>query len=301
MATAVESLKNSRENKKAKKNLHRLEGSRSMSILRWSEGFSHPIDDSIAVEEPLEVRIVGSRNNREFRQSIAITMRTPGHDFELAVGFLLSEGLISHRNDVENIAYCQDAQGDKKSNIVNVFLSPNLEFDPRQFSRNVYMNSSCGICGRTTLDRVRTACSTLPSGAVSMSLEALSSLAERMHKSQSLFHQTGGVHASGLFDAEGNLLHLGEDVGRHNALDKVIGHMLLNSQLPASNTILFLSGRASFELLQKAVIAGIPIVVAVGAPSSLAVEIAQEYEMTLVGFFQPGRCNIYSGADRFQN
>ncbi len=227
-------------------------------------------------------------------------MRTPGNDFELASGFLLSEGVVRARNDIASISYCTDLGELQAYNIVNVYLAENAQFDLGRLSRNVYTSSSCGICGKGSIDLVRTNCSKLPVGSFEIPPSLLLSMPQMLSKSQSIFARTGGLHACALFDAKGNLLGIREDVGRHNALDKLVGSLLLSNRIPASNTVLLVSGRASFELVQKSVIAGIPFLGAVGAPSNLAVELAKEYDMTLVGFLRGDRFNIYCGEKRIK-
>ncbi|MCG3149331.1 MAG: Sulfur carrier protein FdhD [Verrucomicrobiae bacterium] len=233
--------------------------------------------DTVAVEEPLEIRVAG--------HSIAVTMRTPGEDFELAAGFLFSEGGVRNRADIVGISYCARPQN---YNIVNVALG--TPFDRARFSRHVYTTSSCGICGKASLDLVRTAAPGRVS-AFRPTAKVLLALPDKL--AQPAFSKTGGLHAATLFDAAGNLLLAREDVGRHNALDKLIGALLLADKLPASETVLLLSGRASFELVQKAVMAGIPAVAAIGAPSSLAIDLAKEFGVNLVGFLRADRFNEY--------
>ena len=250
--------------------------------------------DTLATEEPLEIRVVAG----PVRQSIAITMRTPGHDFELAAGFLLSEGVITAREQIHSITYCTPANQPQQYNIVNVHLASGIPFDPQRFSRHVYTSSSCGICGKASLDQVRAvlpACATPPQQEKFLPADSLLlSLPDKLREAQVIFSKTGGLHASALFDAQGELKLLREDVGRHNALDKVVGALLMENALPAANTILVVSGRASFELVQKALMAGIPALAAVGAPSSLAVALAREFGLTLVGFLRGDRFNLYT-------
>jgi FdhD protein len=255
---------------------------------------AHPRRDRVVVEEPLEIRIVlgGARH------SISVTMRTPGNDLELAAGFLLTEGIVTDRQAVASIAPCPNAIGLAAGNVVNVTLVPGTPFDPSRFTRNLYTTSSCGICGKTSLDLIRQACPSRPVGSRELSPDWVLGLSSRASDAQSVFSSTGGLHAAALFAAGGDLLVLREDVGRHNAVDKVVGALFLGGKLPASDCVLWVSGRASFELVQKAVLAGIPVLAAVGAPSSLAIETAREFGMTLLGFLRDGRFNVYSGADR---
>ena len=251
--------------------------------------------DLLAAEEPLEMRVTAEEGGRRVRHGVAVTMRTPGHDFELTAGFFLSEGIVASREAIWSIAYCQEAD---EPNVVEVHLRPDVPFDPLRFSRNVYTTSSCGVCGKTSIDLVRAVCPARPLGRERIAPEVLTGLPETLRRAQPVFSRTGGLHAAGLFDAAGRLLLLHEDVGRHNALDKVIGTLLMEGALPASDRVLLVSGRASFELVQKALAAGIPVLAAVGAPSSLAVELSRELGLTLVGFLRDGRFNVYSGEDR---
>lgn len=251
--------------------------------------------DVLAIEEPLEIRLgFGSERRRE-RVPLSVTMRTPGNDFELVTGFLLSEGIIGKREDILQIQYL----GEEGENIVLAELHPSLLLDMDRFRRHFYSGSSCGVCGKSSLESVHCHSPFLlrpESPRISMSL--LAGLPELIRTEQALFAQTGGAHAAALFDAKGKLICLREDVGRHNAVDKVIGYMLKCEQLPLSEALLLVSGRAGFEIVQKAFMAGIPVLASVGAPSSLAVELADSAQMTLAGFLRNGACNIYTGIDR---
>ena len=239
-----------------------------------------PAQDLLAVEEPLQIRVNG--------RDLSITMRTPGHDRELAAGFLFTEGILRAAEEVLSI--------DSGENSVTLTLAEGV--DPGA-ARNFYTTSSCGVCGKASVDSLHAAgCVMLPH--VQISREAIHALPERLRSSQSVFEHTGGLHGAALFDTEGNLEMVREDVGRHNAVDKLIGAAFLAGRLPLTSRILMLSGRASFELIQKAVMAGIPVVAAVGAPSSLAVQTALRFGMTLLGFVRDGRFNIYSGLNRFE-
>lgn len=252
-------------------------------------------DDLLAVEEPLEIRLVGP--GRE-PISLAITMRTPGHDCELAAGFLFSEGIIRRREDICSISYCTD-HGDRPSeNIVLVRLADHCTVDPERFSRHVFTTSSCGICGRAALELVRALGPPALDPRLRVSREVICSLPDALRRAQMLFARTGGVHASALSDGEGKIVRVREDVGRHNAMDKLIGSLLMEGMVPAANALVVVSGRASFELVHKAWVAGIPILVAMGAPSSLAVELAADAGMTLIGFVRDRRFNIYSRPER---
>ncbi|MEW6282389.1 MAG: formate dehydrogenase accessory sulfurtransferase FdhD [Candidatus Eremiobacterota bacterium] len=262
-----------------------------LTVRRYVEGGFRRRSDLVADEEPLEIRIQG--------RAVAVTMRTPGHDFELAAGFLYGESVLTDPGQVQRIAYCAEPQN---YNVVNLELKSGHEVDFARLSRHVYTTSSCGVCGKASLDLVEQACPRRPIGsAVRLDPAFLTGLPARLRQAQSLFERTGGLHGSGLFDAGGSLLDAREDVGRHNALDKVVGARFLAGKLPADDCVLLLSGRASFELLQKAVLAGIPVVASVGAPSSLAVEVARRYGVTLVGFLSDRRFNVYSGEERLSS
>lgn len=267
-------------------------------VVAYADGRPEMRPDLVAAEEPLEVRVSAEARGRRERHSVAVTMRTPGHDFQLAAGFLFSEGVVGGRDEIWSIAHCENVAAGAERNVVDVNLRPGVAFDPARFSRNVYTISSCGVCGKTSIDLVRTVCPAPPVGRERIAPEVLTALPEVLRAAQPVFSRTGGLHAAGLFDPTGRLLLQREDVGRHNAVDKVVGTLLLDGDLPASDRILLVSGRASFELMQKALAAGIPVLAAVGAPSSLAVELAREFGATLVGFLRDGRFNVYSGEER---
>lgn len=272
---------------------------RSVRATAWSEGAWVERDDMVVVEEPLEVRVVHEREGRRRVEPIAVTMRTPGHDLELAVGFLLSEGLLARPEQIWDVAHCEsDAENGR--NVVEVSLAPDVVVDVDRLRRNVYTSSSCGICGRAALERVRTASSRRPVAAGRLPAARLLELAGRLGGAQAVFSRTGGLHAAALFDTGGDLLLAREDVGRHNAFDKLLGRLLLDGRLPADERWVLVSGRASFELVQKAVMGGIACLAAVGAPSSLAIDLAREYGMTLVGFLRDGRFNVYCGGRRLE-
>jgi FdhD protein len=249
--------------------------------------------DRLVAEEPLEIRAAGPGQETV---SVAVTMRTPGADMELAAGFLFTEGLVSAREEVATIRYCGlEVAEEQRYNIVTVELR--RPFDAAGLQRNFYATSSCGVCGKASIDQVEVRCAPLGPGPI-VTRAVVESLPDRLRTAQEVFEQTGGLHAAGLFSPAGELLASREDVGRHNALDKVIGHELLEGTLPASERILLVSGRASFELVQKAAVAGIPILCAVSAPSTLAVETAARLGMTLVGFLRESRLNVYSHPER---
>ena len=259
-------------------------------------------DDVVATEEPLEIRLAYRRpDGRRTQQSISITMRTPGNDGELAAGFLLTEGIIASAAQVDAIAPCGPPAANGLINVVRVDLAVGTEVDLERLKRNFYTSSSCGVCGKASLEAVAVQGRyDLHGTALQVSAETLGALPERLRALQSVFERTGGLHASGLFDTHGHIDAIREDVGRHNALDKLIGQALLKGELPLDERGVVVSGRASFELMQKAMMAGIPMMAAVGAPSSLAVEFAEEFGMTLVGFLKADRFNVYSRPDRIQ-
>lgn len=261
----------------------------------FQQGESHAKRDVVAVEEPLEIRVELAGDRR--LHAVSVTMRTPVDDFELAAGFLYSEGLISGAEDIHEITYCQ---GDEPQtyNIVVVRLRPEATFDPADLNRNFYMTSSCGVCGKASLEAVDVTCEPLPDGNLEIDPAVLQAIPGRLREGQELFERTGGIHAAGLFDADGQVQTLKEDIGRHNAVDKVVGHELLAGRLPLTEGILGVSSRSSFEIMQKALSAGISTVVAVGAPSSLAVDMAKRFNMTLIGFTRDERFNVYSGEFR---
>lgn len=250
----------------------------------------------------MEVRVVpyGARVGPG-SQSIAVTMRTPGHDFELAAGFLFSEGLLHSVDEITRMSYCTEPEVDRAQqyNIVNVWLRAGVNIDLEASTRRFFAASSCGVCGKGTLDAIRVAgCRSVADGGPYLLPETIVSLPEKLRASQSLFERTGGIHAAALFDGQGRLLSLREDVGRHNAVDKLLGEAFLHSRVPLSEYVLVVSGRTSFEIMQKAALAGIPFVVSVSAPSSLAVELADEFNMSLVGFVRGSRFNVYAGQER---
>ncbi|SFF31124.1 formate dehydrogenase accessory sulfurtransferase FdhD [Thermoflexibacter ruber] len=258
------------------------------------------VSDLLAIEEPLEIKLLYYNNLEMTEQSIAVTMRTPPHDFELVLGFLLTEGIIKNFSDVKKIRYCNaNGKQDTKDNIVKVELQAEVNVELARLQRNFYTTSSCGICGKSSIENIQqTLCYELPPQVPIFHAKTILGLSQKIKNAQTNFKYTGGVHASALFDEKGELIMIREDVGRHNALDKVIGAMLAREELPLSDYLLWVSGRISFELVQKALMAGIACLVAVGAPSSLAVDMARASGMTLVGFTKEDRFNIYSGQER---
>ena len=252
--------------------------------------------DQLAIEEPLEIRLVSPP------QTVAVTMRTPGHDFELAAGFLYNEGVVKSREDIQKISYCVDTEidGTQRYNIVNVELRDGLSLNLRSLERHFFTTSACGVCGKASLEGLQLRGCTSISDGLEITPEIIFNLPEQLRGAQKIFSRTGGLHAAALFDAAGKLLSLREDVGRHNALDKLIGSAFLSNQLPFNNHIVMVSGRSSFEILQKCLMARVPIICAVSAPSSLAVTLAKEFGITLIGFLREERFNIYAGWERIQ-
>ncbi len=272
-------------------------GSKTKTRVRVVEdGRARVKSDHLATEEPMEIRLVTGGK----RQTVAVTMRTPGADFELAAGFLYGEGIVDSADDVQKISYCVDADLDAEQqyNIVNVELRGGRDYDLRSLERHFYTTSACGVCGKASLEQLELRdCPVIPPGP-KVAPGVIYSLPEKLREAQGLFEATGGLHAAALFDAKGNLIALKEDVGRHNATDKLIGWALLERRLPLSTYIVMVSGRSSFEILQKCLTAGVPTVCAISAPSSLAVDVARQFGMTLVGFLRGNRFNVYSGFDR---
>jgi FdhD protein len=268
------------------------------SITTVGEGSAVSREDIVAVEEPLEIRIVTEFEGRRRSQSLSVTMRSPGHDFELAAGFLLAEGIVAGGEDIWRIVHCEDPVGGEARNIVDVHLRPGVKIDPERFRRNVYTSSSCGVCGKESIAALRRLGGRAPVGDLVVESRTIQSLSEKLLSVQDVFSCTGGLHACGVFSGGGELELVREDVGRHNAVDKAVGRLLLADALPASSKIFLVSGRASFELVHKTMAAGVSILLAVGAPSSLAVETARAFEMTLAGFVRRDRFNVYCGRQR---
>ncbi|MET7973214.1 formate dehydrogenase accessory sulfurtransferase FdhD [Streptomyces mirabilis] len=266
-------------------------------VIRIRDGAVSTRPDTLVAEEPLEIRLNG--------KPLAITMRTPGDDFALAAGFLVSEGVFGRADELQNIVYCAGAtvDGSNTYNVVDVRTAPGVVLPDITLERNVYTTSSCGLCGKASLDAVRTTARwSIDDGAdappVRLEPALLAGLPDRLREAQRVFDRTGGLHAAALFTEDGEMLDVREDVGRHNAVDKLVGRALQRGDLPLSRTILLVSGRASFELAQKAVMAGIPVLAAVSAPSSLAVDLAAETGLTLVGFLRGPSMNVYAGEHR---
>jgi FdhD protein len=274
-------------------------GSKTKTRVRVvEEGRVRVRPDTLATEEPMEIRLLAG----DVKQTVAVTMRTPGADFELAAGFLFGEGIVSSTDDVAKISYCVDSDIDaeQRYNIVNVELRGNRGYDLRPLERHFYTTSACGVCGKASLEQLELrGCPVIPPGP-EVTAQTIYGLPEKLREAQGLFDATGGLHAAALFDKNGELITLREDVGRHNATDKLVGWALLERRLPLGDHIVMVSGRSSFEILQKCLTAGVPIVCAISAPSSLAVDVAKGFGMTLVGFLREGRFNVYAGSDRIR-
>ena len=265
-----------------------------ISIQKIEDGSSTQVDDVIAVEEPLEIQLEYSSATGRMQKNIAVTMRTPGNDLELAAGFLFTEGIIKEYSSIQKIKHFKTDE-----NRVLVILKQGIVSELATTSRNFYATSSCGVCGKASIDAIFTNSQYRDNKtSIKISASVFYHLQHELRKQQKVFEETGGIHACAIFNTEGEFIMLREDVGRHNALDKLIGAALLNEQLPLKHFILLLSGRASFELLQKAAMAGIKIVASVGAPSSMAVDMAKENNITLIGFLRDDRFNIYAGNER---
>jgi FdhD protein len=258
----------------------------AMLILRWDGESAREHEDDLAEEEPLEIRVRG--------RAISVTMRTSGHDAELAAGFLLTEGIIRGPQDVLRMEHCDR---NEEGNILNVLLAPEVPVDFQRLTRHVFASSSCGLCGKATIDSIQSQFPPVQSG-MRIDAELLARLPQQMRAAQETFNRTGGLHAAALFDASGKLVVLREDIGRHNAVDKVVGHCLLHGAFPPDQHVLLVSGRSSFEIMQKALAARVPMVAAVSAPSTLAATFAQESGQTLIGFLRDRRMNVYANAQR---
>ena len=270
----------------AEVSVHKINGSASWVL----------VHDALAVEEPLEIRLGYEAEGERKQQSISITMRTPGNDFDLAAGFLFTEGIVQRAAQIADIQHCGE-----QGNVVKVELAAEVQIDFARLQRHFYTSSSCGVCGKTSIEALQaTACPVLPKTDWQFAAAMIHDLPAKLRAAQSVFDSTGGLHAAALFQVTGELVALREDVGRHNAVDKIIGAQFQSGNTPLHEKLLLVSGRASFELVQKALMAGLPILAAVGAPSSLAVVLASEFGMTLIGFVRDGRFNIYCGAARIQ-
>ena len=269
------------------------------SIARYEGSEQSRAHDEVVTEEPLEMRLrAGGKTH-----TLAVTMRTPGNDFELAAGFALGEGIVHERGELVEISYCIDPEVDaeQRYNIVNIDLATTSLPDVTRFERHFAMNSSCGVCGRANLEAIAESGVAPIQDDVSIAINTIYGLPERMREAQKTFSATGGLHAAALFDATGNPVAVREDIGRHNALDKLVGWGLMNGRVPFSHSVLLVSGRASYEILQKAAVARIPILCAVSAPSSLAVDLARAFNITLIGFLRGNRANVYTVPERITN
>lgn len=255
--------------------------------------------DLLVCEEPMEIRLEYGKMDFRQEKSLAVTMRTPDNDFELALGFLFSEGIIQNYEQVLNIFHCPNTEKEiEKNNVVKVQLSPALDFDFKKLERHFYSTSSCGICGKSSIEAIEVRCPAKLQENFSISAKAIHTLSEIVKEEQTVFKYTGGLHAAAIFDTKNKLILWREDIGRHNALDKVIGSQLFKNKIPLSDEVLWLSSRISFEMVQKAIMAGISVVVAVGAASNLAVSLAKEFNLTLIGFARNQSFNIYTGEFR---
>lgn len=262
----------------------------SVAITRVNGVNSTSDDDVVVIEEPLEIRAAWTSNNEPREKSISVTMRTPGDDNDLAAGFLFTEGLLHSADDVESLRHWSSP------NVIRVALREGTRFDAGKLDRHFYTTSSCGVCGKTSIDALRVATSSPPSQGHPVTKDLVHQLPARLEEHQAAFRETGGLHAAAIFDATGALVRAREDIGRHNAVDKVIGSLFLERRTPLSDMILMVSSRASFEIVQKAIVAGIPVVASVGAPSTLAIDLAAEFKLTLLGFVRNERFNVYAGA-----
>jgi len=259
-------------------------------VSEWDDGHVHRKDDYLAAEEPLEIRIGND--------PLSVTMRTPGHDRELAAGFLFTEGLIQRREQILKLEIAEPQDRTNRGNVIEAALAPEAAPDFAKMKRHFFAASSCGICGKASIDSIRSRLLAAPNPDFRLDTELLTTLPDALRESQNVFQRTGGLHAAALFDPNGKLLVLREDIGRHNAVDKVIGWALLEGRVPLSDSVLLVSGRGGFEIVQKAIVAGIPVVASVSAPSSLAVQLARELRLTLIGFLRGRRFVMYAGEER---
>ena len=270
---------------------------RKEKVLIYNHDIFELKEDNVAVEEPLEIKLT---DTQDFPINLAVTMRTPGNDLELVAGFLFSEGIIKNVEDIEKFEYKKDVFGIENKNSVIIKIKANAEINLDKIKRNVITTSSCGICSSVYIDQIFKRIERLPKGDFKVNKDLILELPNVLNTYQSIFSKTGGVHASALFDKKGNLICIMEDVGRHNAMDKLVGKMLIERKIPLDDCIVLFSGRASFELVQKSILAGIPFIVAIGAPSSLAIELAKIFNVTLIGFLRNKKFNVYSGFHRLE-
>jgi FdhD protein len=271
------------------------ERSASVDVTRVTASSSSQATDVVAVEEPLEIRVAWEVGGEPREKNIAVTMRTPGDDVDLAVGFLFTEALLRSQEEIESVRHWGSP------NVIRVALRAGVKLDAGKLDRHFYTTSSCGVCGKTSIDALRVTTSSLPGNQAAVDAEVVHRLPAVLREQQATFRSTGGIHGAAVVDSKGNLIRLREDIGRHNAVDKVIGSLFREGAVPLSDTILMVSSRASFELVQKAVVAGIPVLASVGAPSSLAVDLAREFGLTLLGFVRDGRFNVYAGEARVKS
>jgi FdhD protein len=270
---------------------------RKEKVLIYNHDIFELKEDNVAVEEPLEIKLT---DTQDFPINLAVTMRTPGNDLELVAGFLFSEGIIKNVEDIEKFEYEKDVFGIENKNSVIIKIKANAEINLDKIKRNILTTSSCGICSSVYIDQIFKRIERLPKGDFKVNKDLILELPNFLNTYQSIFSKTGGVHASALFDKKGNLICIMEDVGRHNAMDKLVGKMLIERKIPLDDCIVLFSGRASFELVQKSILAGIPFIVAIGAPSSLAIELAKIFNVTLIGFLRNKKFNVYSGFHRLE-
>ena len=269
------------------------------TVVKVSNDKASEVDDLLAVEEPLEIRLGHGPSGNRKQKTLAITMRTPGNDEELVLGFLYSENIINSKHDVLSVKPCVNKETrELEDNVIRVELTEGFEVDLERLNRNFYTTSSCGVCGKASIELIETICSNQIPNTFKVSKDVILELSKKLKSDQLVFSVTGGIHATAVFDETGKLELIQEDVGRHNAFDKAVGKKLLENAIPLNKNIGLVSGRTSFELLQKAVMAGLPILCAIGAPSSLAVELAEEFNITLIGFLKENRFNIYSNPER---
>ena len=278
------------------------ESSLAIDISKVRDGERRELADAVAVEEPLEIRLGYSTPDGRASRSISITMRTPGDDFELAAGFLLSEAIVSQQSDIASIDVCGPPAPDSGNhNVVRVELANDVAVDLGRLQRHFYTTSSCGVCGKSSLEALHVSGQRpITDNTMQIQRDRMTQLPDRLRATQRTFDETGGLHAAAAFDEQGELVCVREDVGRHNAVDKVVGRLLMDGKLPASGNGLLVSGRASFELMQKTLMAGMPMLAAISAPSSLAVALARDFDITLVGFLRGEQFNVYSAEHRIQ-
>jgi FdhD protein len=271
---------------------HPPQRAQTTQVLEWESGRRRHVLDDLAGEEPLEIRVNGN--------AVSVTMRTPGDDFELAAGFLLAEGIVETGDEIERISYGCLPDRQRSGNIVDVVLKDGAPLDVEQFGRHFVAASSCGVCGKASIAAIRARGLRRPVGDGPVDPERLCTLPDRLRPAQAVFGKTGGLHAAALFGPDGRLVSVREDIGRHNAVDKIVGHAMLEQRLPLADHLLLVSGRGGYEIVQKALVAGVPVVASVSAPSSLAVRLAREYGLTLIGFLRGQRFVVYAGEQRIR-